>query len=62
MSFQRRQLLQLLPYAFGSGFILNRNELAMAAQPHSPHPGQRVLLRLRRRLLKTNLEEWKWKK
>jgi glyoxylase I family protein len=32
MSFQRRQLLQILSYAFGSSFILPRNELAMAAQ------------------------------
>ena len=35
MSFQRRQLLQLLSYAFGAGFILPRNELAIAAQNHS---------------------------
>jgi glyoxylase I family protein len=32
MSFQRRQLLQILSYAFGSSFILPQNELAMAAQ------------------------------
>jgi glyoxylase I family protein len=32
MSFQRRQLLQILSYAFGSGLILPRNEFAMAAQ------------------------------
>jgi predicted enzyme related to lactoylglutathione lyase len=42
MSFQRRQLLQILSYAFGSSFILPRNELAMAAQnppqPASPAP------------------------
>jgi hypothetical protein len=40
MSFQRRQLLQILSYAFGSSFILPQNELAMAAQnpaqPASP--------------------------
>jgi len=42
MSFQRRQLLQILSYAFGSSFILRRNEFAMAAQnsaqPASPAP------------------------
>jgi glyoxylase I family protein len=42
MSFQRRRLLQFLSYAFGSSFILPRNELAMAAQnpapPASPAP------------------------
>jgi catechol 2,3-dioxygenase-like lactoylglutathione lyase family enzyme len=42
MSFQRRQFLQILSYAFGSGFILPRNESAMAAQnpglPESPAP------------------------
>jgi hypothetical protein len=42
MSFQRRQLLQILSYAFGSSFILPQNELAMAAQnpaqPWSPAP------------------------
>ena len=42
MSFQRRQLLQILSYAFGAGFILPRNEFAMAAQkppqPASPAP------------------------
>ncbi|HET9184086.1 MAG TPA: VOC family protein [Candidatus Angelobacter sp.] len=32
MSFQRRQLLQMLSYAFGAGFLLPRSELAMAAQ------------------------------
>jgi glyoxylase I family protein len=37
MSFQRRQLLQILFYAFGSSFILPRNGLAMAAQ-NSPQP------------------------
>ncbi|HKW74273.1 MAG TPA: VOC family protein [Terriglobales bacterium] len=42
MSFQRRQVLQVLSYAFGAGFILPRNELAMvaqnAAQAASPAP------------------------
>ena len=42
MSFARRQLLQILSYAFGSSFILPQNELAMAAQntpqPSSPAP------------------------
>ena len=32
MSFQRRRLLQILSYAFGSSFILPRNEFALAAQ------------------------------
>src|SRR5579864_6489711 len=32
MSFPRRQLLQILSYAFGSSFILLRNEFAMATQ------------------------------
>src|SRR6266700_5468736 len=32
MSLQRRQLLQILSYAFGSSVILRRNEFAMAAQ------------------------------
>ena len=32
MSFPRRQLLQVLSYAFGAGFILPKNEFAMAAQ------------------------------
>lgn len=32
MSFQRRRLLQLLSYAFGSSFILPRNDFAMSAQ------------------------------
>lgn len=37
MSFPRRQLLQALSYAFGSSFILRRNEFAIAAQnPVSP--------------------------
>src|SRR5215831_2174021 len=42
MSFQRRQLLQILSYAFGSSFILPQNRLAIAeqkpAQPASPAP------------------------
>jgi catechol 2,3-dioxygenase-like lactoylglutathione lyase family enzyme len=36
MSFERRQLLQTLSYAFGFSFILPINELTMAAQ----NPGQ----------------------
>ena len=32
MSFERRQLLQILSYAFASNFILSRNEVAKAAQ------------------------------
>jgi len=39
---QRRQLLQILSYAFGAGFILPRNEFAMSAQnpaqPARPAP------------------------
>ena len=31
MSFQRRKLLHILSYAFGSSFILSRNEFAIAA-------------------------------
>jgi glyoxylase I family protein len=42
MSLQRRRLLQILSYAFGSSFILPRNGLAMPAQkpaqPASPSP------------------------
>ncbi len=36
MSFHRRQLLQLLSYAFGASFILPQNKLAMAAQTANP--------------------------
>jgi len=40
MSFQRRQLLQILSYTVGASFILPQTELAMAAQnpaqPASP--------------------------
>ena len=32
MRFQRRQLLRILSFAFGSSFILSRNQLGMAAQ------------------------------
>ncbi len=32
MSFRRRQLLQVLSYTFGAGFILRKNEMVMAAQ------------------------------
>ena len=38
MSLQRRQVLQIVSYAFGSGFILPRNELAMTAQNPPPAP------------------------
>jgi glyoxylase I family protein len=42
MSFQRRQLLQTLSYAFGAGFMLAGNKSAKAAQnsppPASPAP------------------------
>ena len=42
MSLQRRRLLQILSYTFGSSFILPRNDLAIAAQnpaqPASPPP------------------------
>ena len=37
MRCQRRQLLQILSYVFGSSFILSQNELAMGAQ-NSPEP------------------------
>ena len=36
MSFQRRQLLQILSYVLGSSFILRRNEFAVAAQNSAP--------------------------
>ncbi len=32
MYFQRRHLLRILPFAFGSSFILGRNQLGLAAQ------------------------------
>lgn len=32
MRFQRRHLLRILPFAFGSSFVLSRNELGIAAQ------------------------------
>ena len=32
MRFQRRQLLRILSFAFGSNFILSRNQLGIAAQ------------------------------
>jgi glyoxylase I family protein len=41
MSFQRRKFLQILSYAFGSSFILPRNESAMAAQ-NSAQPASAV--------------------
>jgi predicted enzyme related to lactoylglutathione lyase len=39
MSFQRRQVLQILSYAFGSSFILPSNEYAVAAQNPAQSPG-----------------------
>jgi glyoxylase I family protein len=36
MHFQRRQLLQTLSFAFGSSFILGRNQLGIAAQTAVP--------------------------
>jgi len=36
MSFQRRELLRVLSYAFGSSFVLPRNGLALAAQNQAP--------------------------
>jgi glyoxylase I family protein len=32
MRFQRRQLLRILSFAFGSSFILSRNQVGIAAQ------------------------------
>ena len=49
MSFQRRQLLQILSYAFGSSFILPRNVFAMTtqnpAQPASPAPSAKAAVK-----------------
>jgi glyoxylase I family protein len=45
MSFQRRRLLQILSYAFGTSFLLSRNKLATAqntAQPASPAPSTKA--------------------
>ncbi len=36
MRFQRRQLLRILSFAFGSNFILSRNQLGIAAQTAIP--------------------------
>jgi len=36
MSLQRRQLLQMLSYAVGAGFILSRDKLTVAAQNSAP--------------------------
>lgn len=36
MGFQRRHLLRILSFAFGSSFILSRSELGMAAQTATP--------------------------
>jgi hypothetical protein len=42
MRFQRRQLLQILSFTFGSSFIMNRDQLGIAAQtatqPKVPPP------------------------
>src|SRR4029077_19754273 len=42
MRFQRRQLLRILSFVFGSGFIMSRNQLGIAAQtaiqPKTPPP------------------------
>ncbi|HEV2341931.1 MAG TPA: VOC family protein [Candidatus Acidoferrales bacterium] len=42
MLFERRQLLRIFSFAFGSGFIFDRNQLALAtqtgAQPKTPPP------------------------
>jgi len=60
MSFQRRQLLQILSYAVGASFILPQNELVMAAQnpaqPANPAPPAKAAPQ------NTNREERKWKK
>ena len=60
MLFLRRQLLRTLSFAFGSSFILGRNQLAIAAQTAvqpktSPLPAG-PLFAMR------SLEERKWKK
>jgi len=69
VSFQRRQFLRALSYAFGSSFILSRNHLAMAEQkatkPSSPAAPSDLRQRgvpLPKRLIKVNREEQKWKK
>lgn len=36
MRFQRRQLLRTLSFAFGSSFIMSRNQLGIAAQTATP--------------------------
>ncbi len=60
MRFQRRQLLRILSFAFGSSFILGRNQLGIAAQTAlqpkiSPPPAGQLLGM-------GSLEEPKWKK
>ena len=59
MSFKRRQLLQILSYAFGSSVVLSRKEFAIAAQNLAQPPSP---ARLRRQLLSLNQEECKWRK
>jgi len=42
MSFPRRQLLQMLSYAFGASFILPQTKSAMAAENAAQNPTQRT--------------------
>ena len=60
MRFQRRQLLRILSFAFGSSFILSRNQLGIAAQtaiqPMISPPLRGQLLGM------GSPEERKWKK
>jgi hypothetical protein len=60
MLFLRRQLLRTLPFAFGSSFILGRNQLAIAArtavQPKTSPPLRGPLFAM------GSLKERKWKK
>ena len=39
MHFQRRQLFRILPFAFGSSFLLKRDTLSIAAQVTTPPSG-----------------------
>jgi hypothetical protein len=60
MHFQRRQLLRTLSFAFGSSFILGRNQLGIAAQTATQ---PKVSPPLRGPLFAMgSLEERKWKK
>jgi hypothetical protein len=59
MSLQRRQLLQVLSYAFGSSFILPQNEFVIAAQ----NPAQRANpAPLVKAAVKMNRAQRLWKK